>query len=96
MPLSRTGRPLHEHGELSTHQARKIRRGAADAGLTGVALHDLRRFVISTMLDHGVDLALVARVVGHKKPETTTGYDRRPTQKLRDAVACLHLPRLAS
>lgn len=97
VPLSRTGRPLHERGELSTHQARRIvRRGAAAAGLDGVALHDLRRFVISSMLDHGVDLALVARVVGHMKPETTAGYDRRPAQKLRDAVACLELPRLAS
>ena len=95
VPLSRTGRPLIDRGELSTHQARKIVRArAAEAGHHGIALHDLRRFVITTLLDRGVDLALVAKVVGHKDPTTTAGYDRRPAQQQRDAVALIHLPRL--
>ena len=97
VPLSRTGRPLLDHGELSTHQARKmVRLRAAEAGHDGITLHDLRRFLISTMLEGGVDLALAAKVVGHQNPTTTAGYDRRPAQQQRDAVARLHLPRLAS
>lgn len=96
VPLSRTGRPLVHHGELSVRQARKIvGLRAAEAGIDGVTLHDLRRFVITTLLERGVDLALVAKVVGHKNPTTTAGYDRRPARQQRDAVARLHLPRLA-
>lgn len=77
-PLSRTGRPLHDHGELSTQQIRKIVHARTqEAGYDGVAPHDLRRFLISSLLETN-DLALVARVVGHKNPATTAGYDRRP------------------
>lgn len=94
VPLSRTGRPLVDHGRLSTHQARKaITARAAQAGFDGVALHDLRRFLISNLLDH-VDVTLVAKVVGHKNPATTAGYDRRPLARQRDAVATLDLPSL--
>lgn len=97
VPLSRTGRPLLEHGELSVHQARRVvRRRAAEAGHAGIGLHDLRRFVISTLLERGVDIALVAKVVGHQNPTTTAGYDTRGERHLRDAVARIDLPRLAA
>ncbi|GAA1240777.1 tyrosine-type recombinase/integrase [Oryzihumus leptocrescens] len=94
VPLSRTGRPLLEHGALSTHQARKIIRARAlEAGYDGVGAHDLRRFVISTLLET-TDLALVAKVVGHTNPATTASYDRRPLARQRAAVETLVLPRL--
>ncbi len=96
VPLSRTGRPLLEHGALSVNQARKVvRRRAAEAGHSGIGLHDLRRFVISTLLERGVDIALVAKVVGHQNPATTARYDTRGERHLRDAVAKIDLPRLA-
>jgi integrase len=85
-----------DHGPLSTHQARKIvRKRAAEAGYPTVAPHDLRRFLISTLVER-VDLALAARVVGHKNPATTAGYDRRPLARQRDAVASLTFPPAAS
>jgi integrase len=94
VPLSRTGRPLIEHGNMSTQQVRKVVKGrAAEAGCEGVATHDLRRFLVSSLLQTN-DLSLVAKVVGHKNPATTAGYDRRPLQHQRDAVASLHLPKL--
>ncbi len=47
--------------------------------------HDLRRTYASTLLDLGVDLAAVQRLMGHKDPATTARYDRRPAEK--DAAA---------
>lgn len=95
VPLSRTGRPMVDHGRLSAYQIRKIvRRRAAEAGLGTVTSHDLRRFVVSTLLEHGVDLTLTARVVGHKNPNTTAGYDRRPAAHQRAAIERIHLPRV--
>ena len=83
-----------DHGHLSTQQVRKIIHArAAEAGYTGVATHDLRRFLVSTLLQTN-DIALVAKVVGHKNPATTAGYDRRPLQHQRDAIASLRLPQL--
>jgi integrase len=94
VPLSRTGRPLVDRGSLSTQQVRKIIHArAAEAGYTGVATHDLRRFLVSSLLETN-DISLVAKVVGHKNPTTTAGYDRRPLQHQRDAVASLCLPQL--
>lgn len=91
LPLSRTGRPMIERGALSTHQARKvIHSRAAEVGIDGVALHDLRRFLISHLLER-VDVTLVASVVGHRNPATTAKYDRRPAERQRDAVATLDL-----
>lgn len=95
VPLSRTGRPLHDRGALSTHQVWKIiSRRSTQAGLPGITPHDLRRFAITTMLENGVDIALVAKTVGHTKTETTASYDRRPAIRQRDAVAGLRLPAL--
>lgn len=94
VPLSRIGRPMLEHGGLSTHQAWKIVRARGEeAGYLGITPHDLRRFVISALLEH-VDVTLVAEVVGHRNPATTAGYDRRPQARQRDAVASLDLPAL--
>jgi integrase len=52
----------------------------ARARAAGVALtlHDFRRTLISDLLDEGVDLATVAKIVGHRDPKTTARYDRRP------------------
>mgnify|MGYP001168467769 CR=1 FL=1 len=91
--LSRTGRPLADE-PMSDHQIWKIvHRRAEQAGLSGMTPHDLRRFVVSTLLDNTHDLALVARIVGHANPTTTAGYDRRPDERSRAAVATLALPR---
>jgi integrase len=92
VPLSRVGRPLLDRGPLSYHQVWKIVRTRAEqAGLGVVTPHDLRRFVITTLLSNGYDLALVCRIAGHVRPETTAGYDRRPAEAQREAIESLHL-----
>ena len=92
VPLSRTGRPMVDRGALSYHQVwRIVRRRAAEAGLGAVTPHDLRRFVVTTLLANGHDLLLVCRIAGHVRPETTAGYDRRPAAAQREAVESLQL-----
>ncbi len=92
VPLSRTGRPLVEHGALSSFQIWKIVRArGAQAGIPGLTPHDMRRFLISHLLPT-TDVTLVARIVGHARISTTAKYDRRPQQHMRDAVATLTLP----
>lgn len=97
LPLASNGHPMHDHHELSTFQVWKtIRARAMEAGLTdAVTPHDLRRYVISALLDH-CDLALVAKVVGHANPATTVLYDKRPAKAQRAAVATLPLPAIAT
>lgn len=95
VPLSRT-RALLDHGELSTFQVWKIIRDrAAAAGLAHLTPHDLRRYVVSSLLDH-TDLAMVAKIVGHSNPATTVLYDKRPGIAQAEAVASLALPPLAA
>jgi integrase len=96
VPLSRTGRPMPEHGALSTFQVWKVVRAcSAAAGLPGITPHDLRRYLVSTLLDK-FDLVLVAELAGHRKTQTTSLYDRRPDQRKRDAVATVPLPPIGS
>ncbi len=56
-----------------------------------MAPHDLGRYVVSTLLTTH-DLALVSRIVGHSDPVTTMGYDMRPAEQMRAAVATIKLP----
>ena len=85
---------MAEHGALSTFQVWKIVRDcAAAAGLQGITPHDLRRYLVSNLLDK-FDLVLVADIAGHRNTQTTSLYDRRPDETKREAVATVPLPAL--
>jgi integrase len=95
LALSRTGRPLPGR-PLSPHQMWKVlRQRSIDCGIGPVTPHDMRRFVVTRLLEGGHDLLLVSRLVGHSDPATTKLYDRRPAEACRAAVATLPLPLLA-
>ncbi len=67
-------------------------RRAAEAGVTAVAPHDLRRSFISGLLEQGLDLALVQRLAGHVNPQTTARYARRPPVAPRRPPETLAVP----
>lgn len=63
-----------------------------EAGVKGFSPHDLRRSTITDLLEAGADIFLVSRLVGHKDPNTTAGYDKRPEAAKAKAAGLLHLP----
>jgi len=81
---------------LSAHHFWKVLGArAAEAGLTSkLAPHDLRRWFVTALLEHGTDVFVVARAVGHSRVETTLRYDRRGLDQLRDIVDALAIPGL--
>jgi len=86
------------HGGLPNRQSvtKEIARAAKSAGIDpiGLASHSGRRTVVTALYaDGGMDLADVARHVGHSNPSTTAGYVRslghRPSDTARKAAELL-------
>jgi len=86
------------HGGLPNRQSvtKEIARAAKAAGIDpiGLASHSGRRTVVTALYaDGGMDLADVARHVGHSNPSTTAGYVRslghRPSDTARKAAELL-------
>jgi integrase len=81
-------------GQYLTAQAvyNMLARRGRQAGLAAFSPHDFRRTVIGDLLDAGVDIATVARMMGHADIKTTKRYDRRPEQVRQAAAGKIHLP----
>ncbi len=56
------------------------------AGLEGFRFHDLRHTAASTLVNQGVDLLTVQRILGHESLAMTLRYSHLTDRKLRDAV----------
>lgn len=81
---------------LSAHQIWKVVTELARAeGMDPVTPHDMRRFVVSNLLETH-DITLVSKAVGHAQISTTARYDRRPAARARAAIEGLPLPDIDS
>ena len=58
----------------------------AEAGLTGVRLHDLRHTHASIALRQGETVLTIARLLGHRNPETTLKYTHLADKTVMDAA----------
>ena len=69
-----------------------LERRRKEAKVKHCTWHDFRRTFAGNLLDAGVDLATVQRLMGHANPDQTTKYDRRKDAAQRAAIKQLHLP----
>jgi integrase len=86
----RSGRIIH-HKLHSQTIYMLLKKRQEEAGIPSFTPHDLRRTCITHLLEKGVDIATVARLVGHTKIETTMRYDRRPIIVAHQAAMLLSL-----
>ena len=71
-------------GANLTHTWTRIRKRV---GLEDVRLHDLRHSAASDAINAGVPLAVVGRILGHRKPSTTQRYAHISDEALAEGVA---------
>ena len=89
-PVDKAGR-VQQAGITPEAIYRALRKRAEQAGVKTFSPHDMRRTFAGNLLDAGVDLVTVQKLMGHSNANTTAGYDRRGERAKRDAVARLHM-----
>ncbi len=71
------------------HLRRALRPAMAKAGIVNCHFHDLRHTFATRLVQAGVDLYKVQRLLGHKSPMMTQRYAHHYPESLRDGVEIL-------
>jgi site-specific recombinase XerD len=90
-PVSKSGVITVRH--LAGHSIyRALARRAQQAGLAHLSPHDLRRTLVSNMLDSGADIETVRDLCGHTDVATTARYKRGGERAKKRVIGLLNLP----
>jgi site-specific recombinase XerD len=79
------------NGTRLAHYDRTFKRCATRAGIEGASIHTLRHTAASHLVMAGVDLATVARILGHRDITTTMVYAHLASDHLQGAIKRLDL-----
>ncbi len=66
-----------------------LKKGAKNIGKPGLRLHDLRHSTASGMIQAGVPLYTVGKVLGHKSAASTARYSHLATKELQNALGMM-------
>ena len=78
--------------KLSTQSIYNIIKARAEqAGIERCTPHDLRRTLVTRLLDTGIDINTVRQIVGHQDVNTTARYDRRDELNRDIVIRKLHI-----
>jgi len=91
-PINRGGRLSIGHSIGTEALAQILSKRIEQARISHLSWHDFRRTFAGNLLDSGVDLVTVQKLLGHSSPTTTSNYDRRGDEVKRKAVRSLHVP----
>ncbi|MCA1567260.1 MAG: tyrosine-type recombinase/integrase [Acidobacteria bacterium] len=90
-PVAKGGSVTVRH--LAGHSIyRALARRARQAGLAHFSPHDLRRTLVSQMLDAGADIETVRDICGHTDVSTTARYKRGGERAKKRVIGMLNLP----
>lgn len=90
--INKAGSVQGGHGVSDEALAQMLAKRIRQAKVKTLTWHDLRRTFAGNLLDQGVDLVTVQKLMGHSSPTTTSNYDRRGEDVKRKAVRTLHVP----
>jgi integrase len=89
-------RPMHgrvfywEKGSLNVYVIQyQFKKACRKAGIEDLHFHDLRHTFATRLIQAGVDLYTVQRLLGHKTPGMTQRYAHHSTESLRSSVEVL-------
>lgn len=90
-PVAKGGRITVRHlSGTSVYLA--LGRRARQAGLAHMTPHDLRRTLVSNMLDRGADIETIRDLCGHTDVSTTARYKRGGERAKKRVIGMLNLP----
>lgn len=92
-PITQTGKIMRSLKPLSAHDVYKIcQKRGEQAGVAHFSPHDFRRTAAGELMERGVDINTVSKIMAHDDVKTTGKYDRRPDEVKRTAAEKLHVP----
>jgi len=72
--------------EGACRRAKKDPKDKKDKGITGLRVHDLRHMAATRMIEGGIDIVTVSRILGHSSIQMTMRYAHPTPETMRRAV----------
>jgi site-specific recombinase XerD len=92
-PVRKGGHVQRRKGMSDEALAQMLAKRCLQAGLDKpLTWHDFRRTFAGNLLDGGVDLVTVQKLLGHSSPTTTSNYDRRGDEVRQRAIQNIKIP----